>query len=93
MQFVAGTTAITAPPIQQAGITEPLLPAGVRKSYAGKFGHELDYSWITGQLFYIHADGGLWVLRYAGVDSEDRFGGSVVLAYGQHEELSRRRSD
>jgi hypothetical protein len=70
-----------APAIMQAGATEPaVLPAGVRKSYADKVGHEADYSWITGQLFFVHADGGLWVLRYAGVDSEDRYGGSVVLS-------------
>jgi hypothetical protein len=43
-------------------------------------GHEHDYSWITGYLFYVHANGGQWVLRYAGLDQVDRYGGSVVLA-------------
>ncbi len=51
----------------------------VRKEFANKIGAAEDYSWITGQLFYIHADGGRWVLRYAGVDQEDKYGGSVVL--------------
>ena len=35
---------------------------------------------MTGQLFYVHADGGLWVLRYAPLWKEDPHGGSVVLA-------------
>lgn len=51
----------------------------VRKEFQNKIGAAEDYSWITGQLFYIHADGGRWVLRYAGVDQEDKYGGSVVL--------------
>jgi hypothetical protein len=28
----------------------------------------------------MHTNGGTWVVRYATVDTEDRFGGSVVLA-------------
>ena len=42
--------------------------------------HAVDYSQITGKLQYVHADGGLWVLRYASVGAEDQYGGSVVLA-------------
>jgi hypothetical protein len=46
-----------------------------------KIGHETDYSWITGQLTFVHTGtSGVWVVRYATVDTEDRFGGSVVLA-------------
>jgi hypothetical protein len=45
-------------------------------------GHEHDYSWITGFLYYVHTDGGRWVLRYADLDQVDRYGGSVVLAPG-----------
>ncbi len=45
-----------------------------------KVGHEHDYSWITGYLYYVHANGGQWVLRYADLDQPDRYGGSVVLA-------------
>jgi hypothetical protein len=41
-----------------------------------------DASWIIGQLTYVHADGGIWVVRYAPLDREDRFGGAVVLAPG-----------
>lgn len=39
-----------------------------------------DYSQLTGRLFFVHADGGLWVLRYAPVSTEDANGGSVVFA-------------
>jgi hypothetical protein len=39
-----------------------------------------DFSWLTGQLSYVHADGGLWLLRYAPLSQEDPNGGSVVLA-------------
>jgi hypothetical protein len=56
------------------------MPTAVTQRFQQKIGHEDDYSWITGQLHYVHADGGLWVLRYATVDTEDKFGGSVVLA-------------
>lgn len=45
-----------------------------------RVGHEHDYSWITGYLYYVHTNGGRWVLRYASLDQVDRFGGSVVLA-------------
>jgi hypothetical protein len=51
----------------------------IAKEYLDKVGNAPDYSWVTGQLFYVHADGGLWVVRYAPVDKEDRYGGSVVL--------------
>jgi hypothetical protein len=28
----------------------------------------------------LHTNGGTWVVRYASVDTEDKYGGSVVLA-------------
>jgi hypothetical protein len=52
----------------------------VKKEYLKRLANAEDYSWVTGQLFYIHAGGGLWVVRYAPIDQEDRYGGSVVLA-------------
>src|SRR5262245_36627083 len=57
-------------------------PAQVLNSkYVEKVGHEEDYSWVTGQLYYVHASSsGYWVVRYATVDTEDKFGGAVVLA-------------
>jgi hypothetical protein len=52
----------------------------VKKPFQAKIGNADDYSWITGQLFYVHVDGGQWVLRFASVGQEDKYGGSVVLA-------------
>jgi hypothetical protein len=54
----------------------------IAKQFENKVGHETDYSWITGSLFYVHADGGRWVVRYALPGEVDKFGGSVVLAPG-----------
>lgn len=51
----------------------------VAKKYATKVGHETDYSWITGHLFYVHTAGGRWVLRYSLPSEVDKYGGSVVL--------------
>jgi hypothetical protein len=41
-----------------------------------KCGHEQDYSWITGRLA---RDGNRWVIRYAGANVIDRFGGRLPL--------------
>lgn len=76
------TTPTTAEPPAMNGlqpVSSEKLDLKVRKEFQNKIGAAEDYSWITGQLFYIHADGGRWVLRYAGVDQEDKYGGSVVL--------------
>jgi hypothetical protein len=54
----------------------------VHKKFQEKVGCAPDHSWITGQLFYVHADGGRWVLRYTSVGEQDKYGGSVVLAPG-----------
>jgi hypothetical protein len=54
----------------------------VSKPNENKVGAAEDYTWITGQLFYVHAEGGRWVVRYASVGQVDRYGGSVVLAPG-----------
>jgi hypothetical protein len=54
----------------------------VGKKFQEKVGCSPDYSWVTGQLFYVHADGGRWVIRYTAVDEQDKFGGSIVLAPG-----------
>lgn len=44
------------------------------------FAHSQDYSWLTGELTLIHQrNGNVWKLRYASMDEDDRFGGSVIL--------------
>ncbi len=37
-----------------------------------------DYTWLTGELHY-NAQKDQWRLRYASIDEEDRYGGSVTL--------------
>jgi hypothetical protein len=60
--------------------TETKNPFELSRRHESRVDHAPDYSWLTGQLFYVHADGGLWILRYAPLSTEDRNGGSVVLA-------------
>lgn len=62
---------------------EPPAPAEIKKENVLKVAMADDASWIVGELHYVHADGGLWVVRYAPLDKEDRYGGAVVLAKGQ----------
>jgi hypothetical protein len=51
----------------------------VQQRYADRIGHEDDYSWITGELYHVNADGGHWVVRYATANTQDKFHGNVVL--------------
>ncbi len=44
------------------------------------YGHAPNYSWISGRLTRVHANGGMWIIRYASLDTNDKHGGSVVLA-------------
>jgi hypothetical protein len=60
--------------------TETKNPFELDRRYETRVGRAADYSSMTGQLFYVHADGGLWVLRYAPLWQEDPNGGSVILA-------------
>jgi hypothetical protein len=53
----------------------------LKHDFEKKIGAADDYAWITGQLFYVHTmDGGMWVVRYASPEEEDKYGGGVVLA-------------
>jgi hypothetical protein len=62
--------------------TEIKNPFELSRRYEARVAHAPDYSSLTGQLFFVHADGGLWVLRYASIEQEDPNGGSIVLARG-----------
>jgi hypothetical protein len=60
--------------------------APARKSFSditahSSFGHAEDYGWLSGEVEYSRISKG-WRLRYASVDEEDRYGGSVTL--GEH---------
>ncbi len=82
-----GTAYQTAPPPEVAAdaseaseATVPRPEFKIPEKHQNKVGHEADYAWITGHLFYVRADGGRWVLRYSQPDEVDKYGGSVVLA-------------
>jgi hypothetical protein len=42
------------------------------------FAHAGDYTWLSGELQYVYARN-VWTVRFASVDEEDRYGGSVTL--------------
>jgi hypothetical protein len=56
-------------------------PFELDRRYETRVGRAADYSWVTGQLSYVHTDGGFWVLRYAPLGKEDGNGGSVILTH------------
>jgi len=62
------------------GLEETKNPFDLHRRYEGRVSRSADFSTITGQLIYVHADGGRWVLRFAPIAKEERYGGSVVLA-------------
>ena len=68
----SSSPAQTAPPPQALNL--PLT-----KKAEDKIGHDDEYNWVTGQLFYVRTEGGKWVLRYGRLDEMDKYGGSVVL--------------
>jgi hypothetical protein len=83
-----GSVVPTAPPATPSTVTpasarttetETRNPFELDRRYEQRVGRAADYSNLTGQLFFVHADGGLWVLRYAPLWKEDGNGGSVVL--------------
>jgi hypothetical protein len=65
-----------ADPAPLARATDPLAHAG--------FYHSPDYTTLVGELHY-NPRQGIWRLRFAAADEEDRYGGSVTLT-----EMSRR---
>jgi hypothetical protein len=66
-------------PAAAKGETGPTHPFDLSRQH-GQQDHAADFSTLTGKLTFVHADGGVWVLRYAGLDTEDANGGSVILA-------------
>ena len=70
----------SAMPVDLQDPNAPKVNLKVAAKNQDQVGHEEDYSWVTGQLFYVHLDGGRWVVRYGLPDQTDKYGGSVVLA-------------
>jgi hypothetical protein len=85
----SGKTTLMPPAVELAPSTSKVIdtdsqhPFELSRRYESRVKRAADYSWITGQLFYVHADGGLWVLRYAPIGQEDPHGGGVILARNQ----------
>jgi hypothetical protein len=98
-QAVPSAVAVTAPaaaPLVAVGGAPGLMPISheqeppaqaaqgeIKKENVLRVAIADDASWVIGELQYVHADGGIWVVRYAPLDKEDRYGGAVVLAKGQ----------
>jgi hypothetical protein len=74
------TPAPTATPPAAKVETESKNPFESGRRRDQRFDRAADYSRLTGQLYFVHADGGIWVLRYAPLSEEDANGGSVILA-------------
>jgi hypothetical protein len=75
-------TQVAMKPVQPIPAASAAAAADAPKETMERIAIADDASWIIGQLSYVHADGGIWVVRYAPLDTEDRFGGAVVLAPG-----------
>jgi hypothetical protein len=67
-------------PASASAESVPTDPSQIKPEFARKVGHSEDYSVVTGQVYRVHVDGGRWVVRFAPLDEEDRYGGSIVLA-------------
>jgi len=82
IQTSAAMPATQASPAQgQAGMPATMTTDfPLKREYWAKTKHETGYSWMTGELFYLHADGGIWVIRYAPAELHDMFGGKLVLS-------------
>ena len=74
------------PPVEQANFVKTIPEEKEkirRRSFADIsadpcFAHAEDYTSVTGELYYTKATK-TWTVRYASVDEEDRYGGSVTL--------------
>ncbi len=82
MEGVAADKGIQRAAYPRRGKEGPVQPRTLGDLMAPpRFGHAPDYSWLTGELHYLHVRN-IWQVRYAPVDEEDRYGGSLTLAGG-----------
>jgi hypothetical protein len=65
---------------KQPATPSPETPSGL--------GHAPDYTWLIGTVNYLHAKK-IWTVRYAGLDEEDAYGGSVTLIENERTNLER----
>jgi hypothetical protein len=45
-----------------------------------EYAHAQDYSWLVGQLQRVHSPQHQWKIRYAALDENEQWGGSMILA-------------
>ncbi len=78
---------VTESCVRQVGYAEPLRGGKEevvkRRTFTDitanpAFGHAPDYSWLVGELQFLHVRN-VWKVRYASLEDEDRYGGSVTL--------------
>lgn len=62
----------------RASVIAAAVPAAHERPARPRFAHDPSYRWLTGTLAYSRADGA-WLLRYASVEEDDRYGGVVTL--------------
>jgi hypothetical protein len=78
-----------APPAPKAETPAPTVIPAIGKDFAPRrsfaditakpeFGHASDYTWLAGELSHIPSKN-QWRLRFASIDDEDKYGGSVTL--------------
>jgi hypothetical protein len=81
--IVEGEGATSEPPLAGGVVDTTPKPEApmIEKRYREQVGYGQDFRWVTGQLCRVHTpEGSFWVVRYAGLDQVDKYGGSVVLA-------------
>ncbi len=73
--------------LEQPKLEEKVIPA--RKPIAQpepepiqvpEYAHAQDYRWLVGQLQRVHSPQHQWKIRYAALDEDDEWGGSMVLS-------------
>ncbi|HZU37400.1 MAG TPA: hypothetical protein VFA18_15860 [Gemmataceae bacterium] len=67
-------------PSNSTGLISTTPQALTRSKDLEGVGHEKDYSWITGRLSRMPGDSSRLMIRYAGADEMDTYGGQMILA-------------
>lgn len=71
-------TVAKGPAAPEVPVAAPSSPEEKPAAYGPTYGHAEDYSWLSGEVEYVHSKG-VWRFRYASVDADDPYGGCVTL--------------
>jgi hypothetical protein len=77
-QAIVGGQGGMLPPIKNAQDDSTPRPTFTDPTAHAGFAHAPNYQWLVGTLDYSRTQGA-WILRYASVEDEDRYGGIVTL--------------